>query len=173
MNTPKLLISVLMLVSVLLLAFAPAMSSLALAASPEHFTINVDQTRTLFNCGFPIVRHDLGTLIFQDSFDNNGNLLWENAIFSNWSITFTNPANGKSVSSVRAYNERFVQYDDGSFKAVSAGLVAQLVIPGQGQVAANVGVISVIFDASGQPISIVIGGEHDGPILQFVCSYLS
>jgi hypothetical protein len=156
-----------------LMAFLPVMVTITDAASPEHFKIDVDQSLTLSNCGFPIVRHDIGTLIFQDSFDCNGNLVWENAIFSNWSITFTNPANGRSVSSVRAYNERFVQYDDGSFKAMSAGLIAQLVIPGQGQVAANVGVFSMIFDASGQPISIVIGGEHDGPIMQFVCPYLS
>ena len=157
----------------LLIAFAPAMSSFAAAASPEHFKVDVDQTQTLSTCGFPIVRRDVGTLIFQDAFDSNGNIVWENAIFSNWRITFTNPVNGKSLTSVRAYNERFVQYEDGSFKAMSAGLVAHLVISGEGNVAANVGVISVIFDASGQPVSIVIGGEHDGPIAQFVCPYLA
>lgn len=155
-----------------LIAFAPAMSRLVAAAPPEHFTVDVDQTRTLSNCAFPVVRRDEGTLIFQDSFDSNGNLVWENAIFPSWRITFTNPANGKSVTSVRAYNERFVQYDDGPFKAMSAGLVAHIVIPGQGVVAANVGVISVIFDTSEQPISILIAGEHDGPIQQFVCPYL-
>jgi hypothetical protein len=157
----------------LLVAFMPVMTTIANASSPEQFRVLVDQIQTLSTCSFPIVRHDVGTLIFQDSFDSNGNLVWENAIFSNWRITFTNPANGKWVSSVRAYNERFVQYDDGSFKAMSAGLVAQLIIPRQGQVAANVGVISVIFDVSGQPTSIVIGGEHDGPITQFVCPYLA
>ena len=156
----------------ILLAFMPIMTTSVDASSLLQFRVPVDQTRTLLTCGFPIVRHDVGTLIFQDSFDDNGNLIWENAIFTNWNITFTNPANGKTVSSVRAYNERFVQYEDGSFKAMSAGLIAQLVIPEQGRVAANVGVISVIFDASGQPTSIVIGGEHDGPIAQFVCPYL-
>jgi hypothetical protein len=157
----------------LLIAFAPATSSLAAASPPEHFRVDVDQTQVLSTCGYPIVRHDVGTLIFQDAFDSNGNIVWENAIFSNWHITFTNLANSKSITSVRAYNERFVQYEDGSFKAMSAGLVAHLVIPGEGDVAANVGVISVIFDASGQPVSIVIGGEHDGPVAQVVCPYLA
>lgn len=157
----------------LLVAFMPLMTTIASASSLVQFRVPVDQAQALSSCGFPIIRHDVGTLIFQDSFDSNGNLVWENAIFSNWRITFVNPANGKSVTSVRAYNERFVQYGDGSFKAMSAGLVAQLVIPGQGQIAANVGVISVIFDASGQPVSIVIGGDHDGPIAQFVCPYLA
>ena len=157
----------------MLVAFMPLMMTIANASSLVQFRVPIDQTQTLSTCGFPIIRYDVGTLIFQDSFDDNGNLVWENAIFSNWRITFTNPANGRSVTSVRAYNERFVQYEDGSFKAMSAGLVAQLVIPGQGQVAANVGAINVIFDASGAPTSIVIGGEHDGPIAQFVCPYLA
>lgn len=143
-----------------------------LAASPEQFTIDVDQTQTLGVCGFPIIRHDVGTLRIQDYYDSNGDFTFENAIFSNWRITLTNPANGKSVTSVRAYNERFVQYDDGSFKAVSAGLVAHLVIEGQGSVVANVGIISVMFDASEQPIAALVAGEHDGPIAQFVCPYL-
>lgn len=155
-----------------LLASMPIMTSVAAGSPPEQFRVEVDETRTLLVCGFPIVRHDEGTLIFQDSFDSDGNVLWENAIFSNWRITFSNPANDKSVSSVRAYNERFVQYDDGSFKAMSAGMVAHLVIPGEGQVSANVGVISVIFDALGEPLSILIAGKHDGPIAQFVCPYL-
>jgi hypothetical protein len=143
------------------------------ASGSSHFSLDVDQTQTIGVCGFPVVRHDVGTLQFADRFDASGNLVSENAIFTNWSITFTNPANGKSVTGVRAYNERFVQYDGGSFKAVSAGLVAHLVIPGEGQVAANVGIISVVFDASGQPVSILVAGEHDGPIAQFACPYLA
>lgn len=151
----------------------PNMTSMAATSTVIEFRVPVDQTQTLYTCGFPILRHDQGTLIFQDSFDSDGNLMWENAIFSNWRITFTNPANGKSISSVRAYNERFVQYDDGSFKAMSAGIVAELIVPGQGLIAANVGVITVTFDASGQPASIVIGGVHDGAIAQYVCPFLA
>jgi len=168
MNTRKLFFTFLLTIIIVVATFAPVM-----AASPiGHFRVPVDQTQTLSVCGFPILRHDEGTLIFQDSFDANGNVLWENAIFSNWRITFTNPANNKSLASVRAYNERFVLYDDGSFKVMSAGLVAQLVVPGQGQVAANVGVITTVFDVSGNLVSILIAGEHDGAITQFVCPYL-
>jgi hypothetical protein len=156
-----------------LLTLIPAGNSIAKASASEVFRFDVNQTQTLDLCGFPIVRQDVGTLIIQDHYDSNGALVFENVIFSNWRITFTNPANGKSVSSVRAYNERFVQYDDGSYKAVSAGLVAHLVIPGQGVVASNVGIISVRFDASDKPISILVAGEHDGPITQFVCPYLA
>lgn len=156
----------------LLLASTPIMVT-TVSAAPEQYRVPVDQTQTLSVCGFPILRHDEGLLIFQDSIDENGTVLWENAVFSNWRITFTNPANNKSVTSIRAYNERYVLYDDGSFQAMSAGLVAQLIIPGQGQVAANVGVITSVFDASGNLESILIAGEHDGQIARFVCPYLA
>jgi hypothetical protein len=154
------------------LAWTPASTGFA-AGSAFHFSVDVDQTQTLGLCGFSIRREDVGTLQFVDRFDADGNLILENAIFTNWRITFTNPANGKSVTSIRAYNEQFVQYDDGSFKAVSAGLVAQLVVPGEGQVVSNVGIISVLFDSSAEPVSVLVAGEHDGPIAQFVCSYLA
>ena len=57
---------------------------------------------------------------------------------------------------------------------MSAGLVAKLVVPGVGLVAANVGTTRVHFDASGEPIpdSILVASIHDGPIAQFVCPYL-
>lgn len=163
-----------LLVSMLtmLLALTPLMATVVNAA-PEQYRVPVDQTQTLLVCGFPILRHDEGLLIFQDSIDEDGTVLWENAIFSNWSITFTNPANNKSVTSIRAYNERYVLSEDGSFRTMSAGLVAHLIVPGQGQVAANVGVITSVFDASGNLESILIAGEHDGPIARFVCPYLA
>jgi hypothetical protein len=157
----------------ILVTALPNLTSIAAASEPDIFRVPIDQTQTLYVCGFPIFRHDEGTLIFQDSFDEEGNVLWENAIFSNWRITFTNPANGKSLTSVRAYNERYVLYDDGSFKAMSAGLVAELIIPGEGLVAANVGVITATFDASGNLVSILVAGQHDGPIAAFVCPYLA
>jgi len=136
-----------------LLSLIPAGTSIAATSPPEVFRFDINQTQTLNLCGFPIVRQDVGTLVIQDHYDSDGNFVFENVIFSNWRITFTNPDNGKSVSSVRAYNERFIQYDDGSYRVVSAGLVAHLVIPGKGVVAANVGIISVTFDASDTPIS--------------------
>jgi hypothetical protein len=170
MNTAKLFVTFVVTVNVV---FAIVGSALAAASAPEQFRVPVDQIQTLSVCGFPVLRHDEGTLIFQDSFDENGNVLWENAIFSNWRITFTNPANNKSIASIRAYDERFVLNQDGSFRTISAGLVAQLVIPGQGLVAANVGVITAVFDSSGNLVSVLVAGEHDGAIAQFVCPYLA
>lgn len=64
-------------------------------------------------------------------------------------------------------------YDDESFKVVSAGLVAELVVPGQGLVVGNVGVITAVFDSSGNLVSVLVAGEHDGAIAQFICPYLT
>jgi hypothetical protein len=169
MKTRKLLFAFLLTIIMVITTCAPVLAD----SSIGQFRVPVDQTQILSVCGFPILRHDEGMLIFQDSFDANGNVLWENAIFSNWRITFTNPANNKSLTSVRAYNERFVLSDDGSFKVMSAGLVAELVVPGEGQIAANVGVITAIFDSSGNLGSVLVAGEHDGAITQFVCPYLT
>ncbi len=154
------------------LALMPAGTQLVAAAPPQRFSIDINDTQTLTVCGFPIVRQLVGTLHGQDHIDNNGNLVFESIIFSNWRITFTNPANGKSVSSVGAYNEQFTQYADGTSRLMSAGLVSHLIIPGQGEVIANVGNIIVTFDNAGELISILIAGEHDGRLVQFVCPYL-
>jgi hypothetical protein len=56
---------------------------------------------------------------------------------------------------------------------MSAGLVAELIIPGQGLVAANNGVITATFDSSGELVSTLVAGQHDGPIAAFVCPYLA
>jgi hypothetical protein len=82
-----------------------------------------------------------------------------------FTITFTNPETGKSITSTRGYVEQFVQYKDGSYRTMSAGLVVKLVMPGVGLVAANVGTVRVHFDASGEPIpdSTLLAGIHDGP----------
>lgn len=165
MNTRRLHVALLVSLSLVITAIGSAFA-------PEQFRVPVDQVQTLSLCQFPVLRHDQGTLIFQDSFDQNGNVLWENAIFSNWRITFTNPANNKSVTSIRAYNERFVLNDNGSFRTMSAGLVAQLIVPGQGIVAGNAGVITAFFDVSGDLVSVLVAGNHDGAIGQFVCPYL-
>jgi hypothetical protein len=170
MNIHKLFVVFVVTVSLVIPTVGTAFAA---APAPEQFRVPVDHIQTLSVCGFPVLRHDEGTLIFQDSFDENGNVVWENAIFSNWRITFTNPANNKSVASTRAYNERFVLDEDGSFRTMSAGLVAELVVPGQGLVAGNVGVITAVFDSSGNLVSVLAAGEHDGAIAQFICPYLA
>ena len=156
-------------------AAAAAAAAPASGTTTQVFRVPVDASSTVSVCGFPVVRRDTGTLVFVDRFDEQGNVVFENAIFSGWTITFTNPATGASISSTRGYVEQFVQYRDGTFLAMSAGLVSGLVVPGEGLVAANVGVIRVLFDADGAPIpdSILIAGIHDGPIARAVCPYLA
>lgn len=133
--------------------------TIVVASAPDQMVIHVNRTTVLGVCGFPILRHDLGNVRFQDHDDQDGNFVFENAIATRYTITFTNPDNGKSLTSRRAYNERFLQYDDGTFKVVSVGLVANLVVPGEGLVAANVGNITSTFDEFGELLDIQITGD--------------
>ncbi len=169
LHVPQIL-AVLLVVS---LALMTTGIQIVAAAPPQQFSLHYDDTQTLNVCDFPIVQHLVGTLHGQDHIDASGNFVFENLIFSDWRVTFANPTNGKTVSSVRAYNEQFTQYSDGSSRLISAGLVSHLVIPGLGEAVANVGNILVRFDPSGELTSILIAGEHDGPIVQFVCPYLA
>lgn len=72
MKTHKLFVAFVVPVS---LVIATVGSASADASAPEQFRVPVDQTQILTVCGFPVLRHDEGTLIFQDSFDANGNVL--------------------------------------------------------------------------------------------------
>ena len=52
-------------------------------------------------------------------------------------------------------------YDDGeSFLVRQAGLIFQIVVPGQGSVAADVGLITFDFSGGGEPV-VTIHGPHD------------
>jgi hypothetical protein len=132
------------------------------------FQEDVDTLAPVAGCPFPMTRRDRGTLVFVDRFVD-GELVQENAAFTNWTITFTNTTNGRSVDVKRAYLEQFVLRDDGGFRTMSAGMVSALVLPATGLTAVNVGVILVAFDAAENPTSILVGGPHDGRINAFVC----
>lgn len=134
-----------------------------------------DRKLTLKVCGFPIVRHDLGTLAYSFRMDTSGKLVFEAVTLTNWLISFTNPANGKMVTAHRAYTERFTYFDDGKLLAATAGLVANFIVPGEGVVAGNVGALRIWFDAEGNPLfdEFVVAGIHDGPIAAYVCPYLA
>jgi hypothetical protein len=91
----------LLAISVLPLAFAAT----AAATTVVHGVRQVDQTLIavpLFSnaCGFPINFHQVGTITFNDFLDDNGLIVKEIAE-ENYSATFTNPANGKTLMADR------------------------------------------------------------------------
>ena len=153
-------------------AMLAATGGSACATELLTFQVEVDTLAAASGCGFPMTRHDRGTLVFVDRFVD-GDLVLENAIFTHWTITFTNLDNGKSIDVRRAYLEQYVLLDDGAFRTMSAGMVSSLKVPGQGLVATNVGLIQVVFDSSEVPLSILVAGPHDGRINAYVCPGLA
>src|SRR6185295_13651417 len=89
-----------LLVAMLIAAavFIPA----AAAARPTVVTHEpVDRTVTFTVCGFPVVSHSQGTFTTWQYFDAAGNLVRERlSVQRSYTITLTNPANGKSISTV-------------------------------------------------------------------------
>jgi hypothetical protein len=155
-----------LLVAGLLLGVAPH----ARGAQTDLLTFRepVDTVTEATGCPFAMTRRDRGTLVFTDRFVD-GELVLENAVFTSWTITFTNTTNGRSIDVKRAYLEQFVLQEGGAFRTMSAGMIAGLVLPGVGVAAVNVGVILVTFDAGGNPTSVLVAGPHDGRINSFVC----
>src|SRR5262245_60233794 len=61
-------------------------------------------------CGFPINRHAVGRVDFTDFLDDNG-LIFKEIDHTKLTVTFTNPATGKTASTHRPVNHTTVGYD--------------------------------------------------------------
>jgi hypothetical protein len=123
-------------------------------------------------CGFAIVRTDTGELVVQVRDAPDGSQV-VSIHSTHYEITLANEATGKSVTSTRAFLERDTVYPDGTDIHFEAGLVAHLVLPGQGEVATNAGYIVAVFDPTGNVLSVRTTGPDDGPIAPYACEYLA
>ena len=145
----------------------------AAADTVEILRLSVASTTTSSAaCGFPIARTDTGVLVAQVR-DARDGLQVVSIHSTSYMITLTNVATGTSVTSTRAFLERDTVYRDGTDVHFEAGLVAHLVLPGQGQVATNAGYIVAVFASSGDVLSVRTAGPDDGPIAQSACEYLA
>jgi hypothetical protein len=159
-------------------ALAATLAISALVAGPasadgvQHLSYPISLTSTSARaCGFPIIRNETGTLNETIRTTSSGTVI-DSIHFVNYRITFTNPANGKSITSVRGFTERDIMSTNGTDTHYEAGLVSHLIIPGQGAVAINAGHLVSVFDANGNLVSVTDSGPHDGPIAPYACAYL-
>ena len=83
-------------------AAAAVLAPAALADPPDTRThTDFDSTRTITVCGFPVVLHSEGVFTTWNYFDENGNLVRQRLhVERAFTVTWSNPANGKSISSV-------------------------------------------------------------------------
>jgi len=146
----------------LLAATGLATPGIAAAAPPDRFTLQVDDTfvsRTSEACGFGILLHLGGPMIFTDFYDRDGELSRSLTTYPGLFYTFINATTGESVTSRSPDPEHFTWHPDGSFTLEVTGLVMNLA--GAGQRAIQAGRFSVTVDAEGNGSETASLGRAD------------
>jgi hypothetical protein len=160
------------LVPVLVFAVAMLAAAPAEAAKPLIFKVPLDVIDTFNDCGFTIVHHTEGFFTVHVFFDANGNPRMEIDTFA-LTETYTNPANGMSLSSADAGPDIITFQQDGSATMASIGLISHIVVKGLGEIAAQVGKIVFTLDANGNITGVVFeAGKHDD-LLPAICAALA
>ena len=153
-----------------LLGFAPTAS----ADQPTTTETQFDRTRTFpagTFCPFAFVAHTEGTI--RETVFSNGKDVQRAVDFH---ITYTNPVNGKSVSTVLAGPFIEVPNGDGTVTVTINGNDGHETVPGQGTIWANVGKLVYIADPASPevPLTILKSSGQQG-VAQFpvTCEALS
>jgi hypothetical protein len=88
-------------------------------------------------------------------------------------VTFTNPANGKSISSVLGGPVFIDFHPDGSQTQIVAGRERLFIARGEGPVAKQVGRIVFEIAADGTETVPFVAGQWDLDITPELCAYLA
>jgi hypothetical protein len=147
----------------------------ALADAPDTRThTNFDSTRTITACGFPVQIHSEGVFTVWQYLDESGAVVRERLhVERAFTVTWSNPANGKSISSVLGgpvFNEFGA---DGSLTQTVAGRERLFIARGEGPVASQVGRIVFVVDADGNETVPFVAGPWDLDITPELCAYLA
>ena len=159
----------------LVLAAALVLVPAALAAPPDVVTHqDVDFTRTVGVCGFPVVVHSEGVFTDWQWLDGTGAVVRERAhVERSYTITWSNPANGKSISTVLG-GPVFVDYfPDGSYTQTTAGRERLFIARGEGPIGVQVGRLVFHVDAAGTRTIISESGHWDLDLAPELCGYLA
>ncbi len=157
-------------------AALPAAATAAAAAVPVRTVIEVDDTgyapKSSANCGFDILLHTEGTIRITDHYDGDGELVRSLVTYPGLTYTFINAATGESVTSVSPDPEHYTWNADGSFTIVVTGLVMHWVVPGEGVLGADAGVLVITVAADGTATEEETGGHHE-PRFPALCQILA
>jgi hypothetical protein len=157
------------------LAAAAVLAPAAAAAPPDVVThTDIDSTRTIDVCGFPVVLHSEGVFTVWQYLDESGAVVRERwHVERAFTVTWTNPANGRAISSVLGgpvFNE-FTP--DGGLVQIVAGRDRLFIARGEGPVASQVGRIVFVVDANGNETIPFVAGPWDVDITPELCAYLA
>ena len=160
-----------LLIIVLTVSLSLTLVTSTLAAKPEFITITVDDTLPLGECdGFTVIEHVEGTIKLSTHLDKEGNVVMD--IFRiHLRHTLTNSETGTSLRSQDVGIDKVVFHEDGSVTVAVIGIVAHIVVPGEGPVFSQLGKI-VFDDATGQVL--FVAGPHDdfADLLPALCAAL-
>jgi hypothetical protein len=158
------------------LVLAAAVLAPAAAAAPPDIRIHedVDRTRTLGVCGFPITSHSEGVFTTWQYLDDAGNVVRERLhVEQSFTVTLTNPANGKSISSVLGGPVVNDFLPDGTQIQTVAGRERLFIARGEGPVAMQVGRIVFVVDPAGNETIPFATPHWDVDIFPELCAYLA
>lgn len=141
------------------------------AATPDMVTITVDDTFVLGACdGFEVIEHVEGTIKVSTHLDQDGNFAMEIVRFR-LRHTYSNSVTGTSLSTPDVGIDKVTIDDEGSGTVAVIGIVARIVVPGEGLVFAHLG--RIVFDLNTGEALFVAGPHEDlGELLPVLCSAL-
>ena len=123
----------------------------ALAAAPVQEVIQIDDTFTHSNCGFPVEEHVQATLRSTSWYDESGARTREIVTASRSTITWTNLDTGASVTTASPYVVHKTDNPDGTTTIAFTGLVLALNDGGQ------------VYVASGRAV-LLFAPDHVEPV---------
>ena len=148
----------------------------ASAAKPESARIEVDNfIPGNLDCGsYSLDEHVFGHVILRN-FVRNDEVVMS---LDNFALkhTWTNPGTGESLTFPDAGVDHFTIRRDGSAIIATIGIVARVVVPGEGIVAGEIGRVEFFFTDPGDLIpDVTMSGIHDGfgAVEQAICEALA
>ena len=166
-----------LMTSMLVFSSFRVQASSIIGSPPVTTVIPVDATfMNDFDCAFPLVEQVNGAIRDTLFFDQNGSVVREYVspqFQGALTVTWINPATGKSLSSHEASSLIIYYNPDGSFKKLmNQGLTFMVTVPGEGQpILADVGRI-VIERGKGITFEAGVHQELNGDTAAF-CAYLA
>jgi hypothetical protein len=138
----------------------PAASGTAAAAKPAIERIPIDETGTVPCGAYSLTHREQGFVVVHTQFDRHGDFRRE---VTSVSITHTITGPGGTLTSRDVGIDRLVVQEDGSAILAVVGLVSRFVVPGEGLVAIDVGIVRLRFDGPGDPEPELLfdAGRHD------------
>src|SRR5215212_4801589 len=143
-----------------LLILAPA----ALAAEPTIERIPVDDTRVFpagTRCAFEVDAHRSGVLTIKTWTDASGAITRQTFTWNGAKIEYTNPANGKSVTTLLAGPAIYEPLGDGTDLVFVPGNDQAVVMPGEGFIDGRTGLSVTIADSiTGEILEVIQESGH-------------